>query len=210
MTRLVAAHDHSTPERGCWNACLSRSLSDRSMLPDGLILAGVGGLLILRRPTTVRGRVAAVVVPAIDRMIPRWATTHIRNEVLERPAPPVADRDPSSAISVEGTDVGVVATGTHGTPDGVFRRLSHAVRPVIEWARLKRQAPTRFVLALLEIVGVHKPERPAIAPARPLATASVSQHGPSVEAFSRREARAGHTSIIPRVFAVAHDLVGEP
>lgn len=86
---------------------------------DSMITAPIVALLFLCRPTTVLGRVRAVVVDTIKR-VPRWARPHVGVEVCKRVAPAVADLDAPPAIVSVVRMLRVQAPRFHGHPRPVF------------------------------------------------------------------------------------------
>jgi len=87
----------------------------------------VSQLLLSGGPLAVIFRVAKRVVNSLSSMLRRGAWPHVMIEYLKR-LPFIADRNTSAAIVVVAVRRDAAATRAHGTPCGVFRGLTHAVR----------------------------------------------------------------------------------
>lgn len=82
----------------------------------------VGYLFFWSRPTTVFGRVGAVVVNPIDRMIWRRFSSHIRKEV-RKIIPTWTDFNSASSVVWIVAAIRVIASLTKGSPSYPFRRI---------------------------------------------------------------------------------------
>lgn len=98
--------------------------------PSVCRLLGIGG------PSTVPLGVWTIVVDAIDRMIRRWAQTHVLKKARERTTPLCAYRDVASAV------VGIVFIV------GVVAACLDVVPTVTLW-----RGPSIHVVAVLQIAG---------------------------------------------------------
>ncbi len=72
------------------------------------------------RPAAVFRTVSLVVVDAIDRMIGRWSTAHVSEEVFIRMTPSLADGDPSPAIARKLLTSICMASVNHVLPCFIF------------------------------------------------------------------------------------------
>lgn len=92
-----------------------------------MILPSVVGLFARRGPSAIVRLVIAVVVDAIDG-VARWAQSHIRVEISERIAPPIADRNASFPVSIKFRIVRVETTPLQRMPRLIGFRFRQAVR----------------------------------------------------------------------------------
>lgn len=78
-------------------------------------------------PPAVVGFIVAIYVDAVYRVIRRWLRPHIGQEVLERVAPPVANRDTASAVMFPSDCIRIRAAVLESLPGAILR----GVRPVV-------------------------------------------------------------------------------
>jgi hypothetical protein len=90
--------------------------------------SSVSGLFRGGRPATVARFVITIIVDAIKRHV-RRRIAHVGIEIFEG-LPPIADTNPSAAVSVIRRFCGVLASLLHAAPHVVNRRVSFAVRCV--------------------------------------------------------------------------------
>lgn len=91
------------------------------LICDEPIGAFVSGLPRPSRPSTVLGRVVAIVIDAVDCQTRRaWA--HVREEVF-KPVPSLADLDAATAVDPKVAVVGVTAPSQHRAPKIVFGQM---------------------------------------------------------------------------------------
>lgn len=94
------------------------------------IVAAMLILLFAQYPSAVARLVSAVIVSAVNRVLARWASTHVRQECLERTEPLVANLDPTSAVVGIRTMLGVRASRFHPGPDDVLGSFGLSVLEV--------------------------------------------------------------------------------
>lgn len=116
------------------------------------------------RPSAIIGLVIAVAIDAIDRVLRRWARTHIGMERIEGFAPLLTNRNAATAIPSEiFVFRGATATIVHSEPNPPFT----AFRSTVSRRSLSRcfdaQAPTRCSCAALDVSPLSRHDVPAIA-----------------------------------------------
>jgi hypothetical protein len=114
----------------------------------------------------------------------RWAFAHIREEILERVSPSVADRDSAPAVSVVLLVGGVVTTFFHPFPDSVFSGFGHPVSRSALVENFEPQASAGFGGTVPQFGAPHNSGVPAIASAEP----TPLPLGVSVEGGKRNQA----------------------
>lgn len=83
----------------------------------------VSSLLRLRCPTAIRRLVVAVVIDTIQGMLWRRLASHVSQEVLERCAPSLTDRDSAPSVVCPRSSFSIKAATLHVGPRPIFRRL---------------------------------------------------------------------------------------
>lgn len=120
-------------EREPGNAGASRPRAQAhclSVVRDRFRERAILALLKATRPSAVVGCVRAVAIDAVNRVFRGWAPAHVGQEVLERLAPAVTNRDASSAVAVVVLGVWIKATFAKVTPRAIFRAAIRASAPV--------------------------------------------------------------------------------
>ena len=74
------------------------------------------------RPSAITGRIRAIIVDAIERCA-HWSRTHVAEKYFEVLSPFIADRDPTSAPTLESSGVRVGASLNHASPRMIFTAL---------------------------------------------------------------------------------------
>lgn len=165
-------------------------------------VSAVSRLLGGSRPSTVAGSVWAVVVRvAINRMVSRRSTSHVRVERFEAVAPAVAHGNPASAVFRIVRMVLVEAARFDALPRGVLDRVREAVGAVRCLHPLKSKASARRALFSKMILANHHVGA-AIAPAHPGAMARGSAFGfvpnnKASESFPAQIFLTAHSVILP-------------
>lgn len=162
----------------------------------------VSRLLLRCCPTTITERVMAVVVDAVERMTRRWATAHVGQERLIRPAPLQADPNATPAVSCVSDVLGIVATGLHALPDFVLWRC---LAPRAFAVSLVRATTAVFSLHAAAALGVsgHEVSGPcanrtsAVATTKPAAV-FIAQRDQSNKALTGQITTKGHIVILTR------------
>jgi hypothetical protein len=108
------------------------------------IVALVSVLLNSRGPSAVARFVMAVIIDAIQRVLWRWPTTHIREKAREVVLPFAAHGYPAPSVSVVARIGFSEAASLHGYPYRVFRCMAKPVCAVLGNYLVLRQAPTAF------------------------------------------------------------------
>ncbi len=120
------------------------------------------------RPSTVRGRIIALVIDPVQRVFGRWSPAHICEELTETGAPLLGHANAPRAVVLVGLMVFVVAAGLGLAPRAVFREVL-ALDAVATFAlmRLLNQASAAALLACSEREAVRLCRLPAVALAQP-------------------------------------------
>ncbi len=109
-----------TPE---FNAKASRPLFSSQCFPEcryGLSGSPVHGLLLAGSPSAVSRLIVAVVVDALNRVIPRRSIAHVSEEGMEVDAPSLTHLNAAASITMETRYFGIVAALFHAAPCRVF------------------------------------------------------------------------------------------
>ena len=93
------------------------------------IVAFVVRLLLLRRPSAIRGFVIAVSVNAVNGMKRRWPVPHVGKKP-SKIIPFLANGNTSSAVVFKGFALLIQASLAHARPNAVFGRMGQVVFPV--------------------------------------------------------------------------------
>lgn len=104
------------------------SLSGRWQVPKNRPPAPVTALFFRCRPSTILGRVRAVIVNTVDRVTWRRTAAHVRQECFVRAAPAGTDHNAASAVVWIPLVFGIGAALHHRGPRMVLR-CPHAGRP---------------------------------------------------------------------------------
>lgn len=142
-----------------------------SSVLKAMVIALIVRLFNICCPTTIVGRVRAIVVDAVDAVFGRGTRPHIGKEVLKGFAPAVADKDTSPAVSrVAGTHW-IMAPVQHHAQGVVFSRLftfsSRAVlrKPLLQLFNFETTA--RTCVSGYQVAGHDRYFGSAVAAAKP-------------------------------------------
>jgi len=170
----------SAPVRNGVSLAVKRDFSDSCL---------VVVLLNPRRPLAVARIVMAFAVDSLNRVLRRWARTHVLHKGGKGVEPAVADINASLPVTRMGTDT---ATLAHGSPDVVFRPFAHSVRFKACRSLVALKASAAFGIAVIELVGGYVARLAALAPANPLANMAAWIRG----SFDGRQTTKLHSSQI--------------
>ena len=112
----------------------------------------IQALFARRSPPAIARLVVAVVVDAVDGCI-RWALAHVGEET-GKIHPSVADRDPSTTVSVIPAILGIGATVNHSTPRRVCSSAALPVGTHFRPCHFGAEAPTRTSSAIANMLAV--------------------------------------------------------
>ena len=162
-------------------------------------MSGVSCLLRSCSPSAISGRIAALIVDAVNAAVWR-SLTHVGKKVLKF-VPALAYRDASPAVIFIGFRVRVIATGEHAGPRHEGRRALTASVPVFKIIAFIKKAATRFRIAVLQAVATNDSPIPAIAGAKPIrlpTSASVREfkNGQATMLLARNINEFGHVRTV--------------
>src|ERR1035438_2933855 len=135
--------------------------------------SAVTGLLGIGCPSAVRGRIVAIVVFAIERVVRRWPFSHVLEKRGERVSPACTNRDAATAVSFPTFIVRVCAASDHCAPKHVFRQaVTTSARAMFQRAaascfKFAQKATATADLAPLYIASLDHSFVPAITEALP-------------------------------------------
>lgn len=172
-----------------WQTSLHRPLFQGSCHPAKFALecgSAVIDLLLLRSPPAILGRVAGVVVDAINRHAAR-GRTHVGQKVLKY-LPPFADLNPATPVIGKRHRVRIFTSLSHAAPDIVDRRMGHSVRSAVPRMHV---AATRIGPAVAKVCTINHFAGPARTEAFPhcasaRAAAGISDHLQKPKPFARQ------------------------
>lgn len=151
-----------------------------AVIGQAMIIALVVSLFGASGPTDISRSVGAVVVDAIKRVVGSRPQSHIVQKQLERVAPFLAHRDPTTAIVREIRTVRVVAPSLGVAPCAVFRRFRMCVAVTksqalalgkgLGWAPL---TTARFRCATPQMIQLDDAFTSAVAPTQKTAIAMI-------------------------------------
>jgi hypothetical protein len=157
---------HHVVTESCFSSPFSQD--QRSAVESNPVApATVPALLRVQRPSAVPRRVRAIVVHPFDGMLRTWPPPHVRNKVLKRVPPPLANRDPATPIVGETLVVRIGASVAHRVPDAVFWRVRQPVCQVPRCRCFRHQAAARLRIAARQVAGNHSYLVSTIAAAKP-------------------------------------------
>lgn len=105
----------------------------------------------VRLPITIIGFVIAIIIFAFNRVFIRWAMTHIFKKVCKRMHPTFTNRYAAFAISLIVRIVGICTSCFHSTPNTVSTGFGHSMRNADMTPIFRRNATTRFGVAIAKI-----------------------------------------------------------
>ncbi len=163
------------------------------------VISTIVSLLRTGRPSTIRRLVVAVRIDAIQRMLRRWTSPHVRQEGIKRLAPWRADGDAAATVQRVRLLARKPAARFHRSPDTVLYGSCAAVPTVADARHLHLETTTGPRCALAKRVVAHVPKGTATAPTAPVGTRVVknwSQDGPAIKrAPSQIRTRMTHNSV---------------
>lgn len=175
----------------CADACSPRPFRERQRKTvgrHGVNTARVIRLRLRSRPSHIGRLVVAVVVDAINRMLPTWPWSNIGVERLERVAPSVADGDTSSSVVGIALKSWIPASVLHANPDSILWRLGSSVRRGSVDTGLQSKTAARQLLSGPESVGRGGDDRATVTAAFPrqfpLDSTVLAQHTKSAKSRS--------------------------
>lgn len=112
-----------------------------TIIINNMINSCVAVLLLWCSPPTVLWTIVSVVVYAVDCVPIAWWLTHVGKEIFKG-SPTVADVDTAPTIVLVAFGVGIIAAGTHVTPNGVHAGFSHTVGATCLTGPIAMVAPT--------------------------------------------------------------------
>ena len=131
-------------------------------------LSSVPSLFSRRGPSTISGRVIAIVVDAVKRVLLGRTCAHVGVERRETSAPSFADANPSSSVVSEPLAVWVFAPVNHVRPREVFVSAVHAMLAFVDSIRFGSIASARRRISDLKVVSRDAFFCAAVASAQPL------------------------------------------
>lgn len=154
------------------------------------------------RPTAIVRAIGAVIVQALKGGVHRRAWPHIRQEVVKRCQPAVADHNATSAVpGIRGIEV-IGAALFHVAPERPLRRdmafLRHAVCRPMTLGDFRAPAATTDTAAIAQGHPIDRFLCPAIAQTQPFRVCLAAQDGPSSKTPSSDIYQIWHTSSLVR------------
>lgn len=140
--------------------------------------SAVTGLLGIGCPSAVRGRIVAIVVFAIERVLRRWPFSHVLEKRRERVSPACTNRDAATAVSFPTFIVRVCAASDHCAPKHVFRQaVTTSARAMFQCAaatllQFPQKASATSNLASLHVASFNHSFLPAFTEALPQRSAA--------------------------------------
>jgi len=107
-----------------------------------VVTARIVRLLYLCSPSTIIGRVRAVIVDSFDGVLRGWTRPHVFEKSSEVIAPAVADGDPTCSIELVGSLTGIGAAGDDSAPVTILWAMRQAMSRIAFRGDLGRKATT--------------------------------------------------------------------
>lgn len=155
----------------------------------------INPLLLRRGPSAITRLVIAFSVDAINRVLGRWARSHVRVEVGEVVQPSLTHPHPASTVACEVSPRHARAAVDHVRPSSVFRRLGQAMRG-FRAQHLSLDAPTRVRASeIVNLNGLLRAARASHQRAGMCAVRFVSNNRQST--VRRADGESWHSAILP-------------
>ena len=166
-----------------------------------VIGARISSLFRTSGPLAIFWRIRTIVIYSLNRVIARWAFTHVGKKVCERIKPARANKNASPAPVCKVVAVGVVAALFDVAPRIPFRANAalpcHSVGCKPRRAQFSPKAPATDAAPVPQSRPINIFYRSAIANARPLSIARITCGSPSSEPFSSDVVEFWHASSLP-------------
>ena len=169
---------------------------------DDHVGTAIAGLLCGRGPSAILRRVRTIIIDAIQLMFGSGACAHVGEKVIEQ-SPSVTDRNPACSIVYVPFIARIKASGFHGTPDVILRRICLSMSQAVPFPkvthrlevlarRFSMQASARFDVTISQVTQAQRRVVAALATAAHKALSA----GRSTNHSQNRQAVVGESNNI--------------